>query len=331
MLSDADLQRYDLNKDGKVNSADALFVLRFVAGLIRIDGTPIIPVPLPDISPTKNTDRITIEPPSGPLQFTNVFEAGVRILNTFDSFQLDVNYNDVKWTTSNPEVISITRMYKFDIAANMQSWMTFHGPDIWGIGVNSSNVVGTSTITATRPSGESVSIVITVENRRSSEFNPAAFPNLVEAPVPAVPEYNPHPHSFISSEYLEYHRMVQERIVWEMLNEARVLDGTHPLSWDTALASAARSHAIDLNVNDMTGHIGSDGSRPSNRAMREGFTGCSVTIQENAGTNYTASTIVRGWLDSPLHAVALLSLTSEVVGIGVDGNKIVAVFGRLSS
>jgi len=43
-LSSADLTRYDLNKDDKVDINDAIFILRLVAGLITIDGTAIVPV-----------------------------------------------------------------------------------------------------------------------------------------------------------------------------------------------------------------------------------------------------------------------------------------------
>jgi uncharacterized protein YkwD len=282
-------------------------------------------------NPTAGSTVINVVRETTPLRITSGSHESSIVLNTFDSRMFEFNHPDVTWTSSNPDVLTITRVYHQDWTEIVEDWQWALGTNWefearWAIGIRSSNVTGNTTLTGTRSNGQSVSVQVTVENRRTASFNPANYPNLVEAPVPAVPEYSPFPTTTVSTEYAEYHRMVQERIIWEQINVERIKNGLNPQSWDTALALAARNHSIDLNTNNMTGHISSDGSALNTRVVRAGFTGNAFMTTEIIAHG-GATRAVSDWLNSSGHKGIMLSEFRDVMGVGISGNIVTVVMG----
>lgn len=109
-----------------------------------------------------------------------------------------------------------------------------------------------------------------------------------------------------------------ERRVFELLNAERISRGLNPLIWDDNLANAARGHSTDMRINNFSGHGGSDGSSPSQRAMRSGWP--NSLIAENAfAANILPQTAFDGWMASSGHQRNMLNPIHTHVGIGFDG------------
>lgn len=79
-----------------------------------------------------------------------------------------------------------------------------------------------------------------------------------------------------------------------------------PLKLDPLLHRAALLHATDMARHSRFDHIGSDGSRPADRATRVGYR------WRNVGENIAAGApdveyVIQGWLDSPGHCSNIMS------------------------
>lgn len=78
-------------------------------------------------------------------------------------------------------------------------------------------------------------------------------------------------------------------------------DPAPPLTWDTTVRNAARSHSLDMARNDIYGHRGSDGSLPGQRLAEAGCDDCQgagEAINRTFGTPFEA---VRSWVGSESH------------------------------
>ncbi len=87
-----------------------------------------------------------------------------------------------------------------------------------------------------------------------------------------------------------------------------------PLKLDPLLQRAALMHAKDMAEHSRFEHIGSDGSKPAERATRAGYR------WRNVGENIAAGapdveTVVKGWLDSPGHCSNIMSPKFQEMGI----------------
>lgn len=103
--------------------------------------------------------------------------------------------------------------------------------------------------------------------------------------------------------------------VLRLVNEQRAAAGLWPLLEDPALTYAARRHAMDMAVNNLLSHTGSDGSTAFQRMAEEGFAGTPWT--EAAGMYIgTPAEAVNGWMHSPYHRNIVLDRTSNRLGIG---------------
>lgn len=82
------------------------------------------------------------------------------------------------------------------------------------------------------------------------------------------------------------------------------------LSWSGTLASAAQAHASDMARSNYFDHTGLDGSTPSSRARRAGYT--SDLVWENIGAGYaSAEAALQGWLASSGHCSALMNASVQ--------------------
>lgn len=87
------------------------------------------------------------------------------------------------------------------------------------------------------------------------------------------------------------------------------------LTWNTALATAAKGHSSDMATHDFFSHDSSDGTSFSTRITRAGYAWRSVG--ENIAAGYpTAATVVAGWLKSPGHCENIMSAGFTQIGIG---------------
>jgi len=78
---------------------------------------------------------------------------------------------------------------------------------------------------------------------------------------------------------------------------------------------AARSHSKDMACNSFFSHTGSDGSSPSSRISREGYSWSAVA--ENIAAGYgDPATVVAGWMGSQGHKDNILNPNYTEIGIG---------------
>ncbi|MEO1182416.1 MAG: CAP domain-containing protein, partial [Cyanobacteria bacterium J06636_28] len=84
---------------------------------------------------------------------------------------------------------------------------------------------------------------------------------------------------------------------------------------DTNLDETANKHSKDMAKRDYFSHTGKDGSKPWDRARREGYE--SGTVGENIAAVYSsAKAVVDGWIASPGHRANMLNANYNEIGIG---------------
>ena len=132
------------------------------------------------------------------------------------------------------------------------------------------------------------------------------LPSLPPAPAPN-PQPAPTPGAINPAEF--------ERRVFELTNEERVRYGLTPFIWNDTLANLSRAHSIDLAVNNIMGHIGSDGSHPGERTDRAGITWSYLAENVAAGRSDPA-TVVAGWMNLPGHRANILNPNLTHLGVG---------------
>ena len=92
------------------------------------------------------------------------------------------------------------------------------------------------------------------------------------------------------------------------------------LRWHCDLRTSSIAHSEDMRDNNFFDHGGSDGSRPSKRVERAGYSWRSVG--ENIAAGYfSVESVMQAWIDSPGHCRNLMSPLFEEFGFGyVEGN-----------
>ncbi|MEE8392280.1 MAG: CAP domain-containing protein [Anaerolineae bacterium] len=113
-------------------------------------------------------------------------------------------------------------------------------------------------------------------------------------------------------------------IAWQILiNEARMDEGLAPYSFSTLLTASAQRHADDLATNQISSHVGSDGSMPRQRIADAGY---AAWTQDNgdlvAGENFwidhtTIEDAMAFFLEDPPQRANVFSTTYREIGIGV--------------
>lgn len=140
-----------------------------------------------------------------------------------------------------------------------------------------------------------------------------------------------------------------ERLIHANVNAARSSHALGALIWNDSLATIARGHSRDLGESEIFSHTGSDGSLPSDRALRAGydcrkdvgeirFTGIAEnifmtyvyrsrrTMHGPGGTSQSfdwktaeeiAADVVDGWMGSPGHRANILEARHDREGVGI--------------
>lgn len=109
-----------------------------------------------------------------------------------------------------------------------------------------------------------------------------------------------------------------------LVNEARARGQTcgsqrfgpaRPVTWNDALAQAAREHSTDMATHRHFSHRGTDNSEAAQRAARAGYRWRHVG--ENIAAGQTSpQEAVAGWLESPGHCANLMNPTFSEMGAG---------------
>ena len=104
-----------------------------------------------------------------------------------------------------------------------------------------------------------------------------------------------------------------------LLSTTRAREKLPQLRVDSRLARAAQAHAEDMASGGYSGHEGSDGSLPADRADRVSYPWTFVAENTAAGQS-TASFAFGTWMASPPHRANNLLVDAEHVGVGYAEN-----------
>jgi uncharacterized protein YkwD len=102
--------------------------------------------------------------------------------------------------------------------------------------------------------------------------------------------------------------------VVRLLNEARASLGLRPVVLDARLVASAQLHSADMATNDFYDHVGSNGSRFSDRILAQGYPS---PLGEMIAAAYIApASVVNAWIASPPHYQLLTHPSATHVGTG---------------
>jgi len=105
----------------------------------------------------------------------------------------------------------------------------------------------------------------------------------------------------------------EEKLLFDSVNRERAAAGLPPLAWDSALAAAARQHALLMAQEGLLSHQYPGESPLSERAAHAGAK--FSMIAENIARGEDPASIHDGWMHSPGHRKNILSPDLAAVGI----------------
>ncbi|MCU0369897.1 MAG: CAP domain-containing protein [Bacteroidales bacterium] len=98
------------------------------------------------------------------------------------------------------------------------------------------------------------------------------------------------------------------------------------LEWNKKLELAATRHVKDMSVNDLSGHMGSNGSLPDDRITGAGYS-WSMCGENVASGFYSVKDVVNGWRKSPGHCRNMMDADFREMGAARKGTFWVQNFG----
>jgi uncharacterized protein YkwD len=109
-----------------------------------------------------------------------------------------------------------------------------------------------------------------------------------------------------------------ERYVHRKVNSRREDRGRSRLKGHPDLIEAAQSHARDMATHEFTGHVGSEGSSPSDRVSAE-FVGENVArvVDDGRHPSTIAENAVASWMQSAGHRENIMNREFSRSGVGV--------------
>ena len=108
-----------------------------------------------------------------------------------------------------------------------------------------------------------------------------------------------------------------ERDIFSAVNIKRLERRLPPLEWDDRLAGVARRHTLYLAAARRLCHIGSGGSRLTDRISGIAWIEAGENLARNKGFADPVRKAVQDWVDSPGHAENLYSVRYRRTGVGV--------------
>lgn len=106
------------------------------------------------------------------------------------------------------------------------------------------------------------------------------------------------------------------KAVLAIINAARSKAGCAPLKLNSKLMAAAKKHATSMAEKNFFGHKGKDGSKPSSRAKRQGYSYHMIAENIAAGLS-SATQAANSWLGSSGHRKNILNCKLKDTGIAV--------------
>ena len=129
---------------------------------------------------------------------------------------------------------------------------------------------------------------------------------------------------------------VEEQRLLELINEYRQENGVGPLVLSGVLSTSATRHSEDMATHDFFSHGTKEssyypgGSRPADRAAREGYPTNVYTAENIARGQLTAEEVFQDWRGSPEHDAAMLGEHYAAAGIGHVDSYWTADFGSVA-
>jgi len=109
------------------------------------------------------------------------------------------------------------------------------------------------------------------------------------------------------------------------MNAERAKAGLQPLKLSAPISAVAHAYACEAAARQDIGHVGSDGSKLSERLRRGGIT-ASMVAENNAMFYRTPEAAMAAWMASPHHRENIMRANARFVGIGqADGVEAVWV------
>ncbi|HMI51270.1 MAG TPA: CAP domain-containing protein [Candidatus Saccharimonadales bacterium] len=118
---------------------------------------------------------------------------------------------------------------------------------------------------------------------------------------------------------------IAERVLFHSVNRARVAENLPPLTWDPALAAAARQHAALMAKRQTLAHELPGEEKLAVRAIRAGAHFGAVA--ENIARSASAEDAHQSWMSSAGHRANILNpqLTAMGTGVVIAGENVFAV------
>jgi uncharacterized protein YkwD len=137
---------------------------------------------------------------------------------------------------------------------------------------------------------------------------------------PSAPQARPQAVRSASAVAEKSSQSASEKLLFEQLNESRVLAGLAPLHWDSNLAAAAREHCAVMVHHEALSH---QFPGEPDLLKRISGTGASFSaLAENVAVAPTAQEIHYEWMHSPPHRANILDPQLTAVGIAaMPGHK----------
>jgi uncharacterized protein YkwD len=103
--------------------------------------------------------------------------------------------------------------------------------------------------------------------------------------------------------------------VINLINQERANVGAGPLSANSSLTTAARSHSQDMACNDFFSHTSPTTGSPFDRILAAGYSYSAAAENIAAGYGSPAG-VVEAWMNSSGHRTNMLNPTYVHVGLG---------------
>ncbi len=104
--------------------------------------------------------------------------------------------------------------------------------------------------------------------------------------------------------------------VLNLVNDERIEAGLHPLTWNDQLFNAARSHSLNMAVENYFSHTSLDGRSAGDRIFDAGYDW--QTYGENIAYGYTdPDAVMTGWMNSDGHRANILNGSFCELGVGM--------------
>jgi uncharacterized protein YkwD len=110
-----------------------------------------------------------------------------------------------------------------------------------------------------------------------------------------------------------------------LMNIERAKVGLEPLVLSDAISAVSHAYACEISARQDIGHVGTDGSKVSERLRRGGIT-ASMVAENNASFYRTPEEAMVAWMASPHHRDNILRRDARKVGIGQAGEGLWAVW-----